>query len=285
VSRVIQFNGSLLRHVHTPIVAIAAVQHVRRMCGGTQSHLMRASDNNLYVVKFQNNPQGVRVLANELIATHLALAVGLPVPAAAVIEVPQSLLEGTPELHIQLAGCSVPCQPGVQYGSRYAIQPYAGQVFDAASVSMLASVRNLHEFAGMLVFDKWVCNTDFRQAIFWRRSRERRYAASFIDHGYCFGGTEWTFPDGPLHGAYRETEVYKNVTGWESFEPWLSRIERLDDSIVWRCRAIVPQDWYLRDSDSLNRLLERLLKRREWIRGLIEAFRESSRQPFPNWRV
>ena len=33
---------------------IQAVQHVRRMRGGAQSHLMGCADNNYYVVKFQN---------------------------------------------------------------------------------------------------------------------------------------------------------------------------------------------------------------------------------------
>ena len=41
---------------------------------------MLCADGNLWVVKFRNNPQGSRVLANELIATKLAEAVGLPVP-------------------------------------------------------------------------------------------------------------------------------------------------------------------------------------------------------------
>ena len=48
---------------------------------------MRCSDGYYYVVKFQNNPQGVRILANELLATRLAARIGLPVPGAAVVEV------------------------------------------------------------------------------------------------------------------------------------------------------------------------------------------------------
>jgi hypothetical protein len=46
------------------------------MRGGAQSQLMLGADGKLWVVKFQNNPQDVRVLANELIATRLAAAVG-----------------------------------------------------------------------------------------------------------------------------------------------------------------------------------------------------------------
>ena len=44
-----------------------AVEEIRRMRGGAQAHLMRCADDNYYVVKFQNNPQGRRILANELL--------------------------------------------------------------------------------------------------------------------------------------------------------------------------------------------------------------------------
>jgi hypothetical protein len=53
-----------------------ALEQIRRMRGGAQSHLMRCSDGEYYVVKFQNNPQGVRILANELLATRLGARLG-----------------------------------------------------------------------------------------------------------------------------------------------------------------------------------------------------------------
>ncbi len=46
--------------------------------------LMRCDDSNYYVVKFQNNPQGVRILANDLLGARLAAGLGLPMPAAEV---------------------------------------------------------------------------------------------------------------------------------------------------------------------------------------------------------
>ena len=64
-----------------------AMEHIRRMRGGAQSHLMRCEDENYYVVKFQNNPQGTRILANELLGTRLAARIGLPVAPVAVVEV------------------------------------------------------------------------------------------------------------------------------------------------------------------------------------------------------
>jgi hypothetical protein len=32
----------------------------------------------------------------------------------------------------------------------------------------LREVQNQHDFAGMLVFDKWTCNTNGRQTLFFR---------------------------------------------------------------------------------------------------------------------
>jgi len=89
---------------------ISAVQHLRPLRGGAQSHLLRASDGNCYVTKFQNNPQHIRVLANEMLATRLGVALGLPMPQVEVIEVSEWLIEHTGELRIQLAGHSIPCR-------------------------------------------------------------------------------------------------------------------------------------------------------------------------------
>jgi len=264
-------------------LAVVAVQHVRRMRGGAQGHLMRCSDENFYVVKFRNNPQHMRVLANELLATRLAERTGLPVPATEVVEVGDWLVQHTPELNIQLASHSIPCQPGLQFGSRYVVSPLEGQIFDYLPVEMLERVRNLETFAGMLAMDKWTGNANGRQAAFWRKMRERKYTAAFIDQGYCFNAGEWTFPDSPLRGVYSRNEVYAGVRGWESFEPWLSRIETLDDEVIWEVAGEIPPEWYESDWGALETLARSLLERRQMIRELITGFRMSARNPFPNW--
>ena len=97
-----------------PAMPTEAVQHVKRMRGGAQSHLMRCDDGHYYVVKFRNNPQHERVLANEFLATRLAERVGLPVPAAEVVEVKPWLVEHTAELTILLGGHSIQVEAGLQ---------------------------------------------------------------------------------------------------------------------------------------------------------------------------
>ncbi len=78
------------------------------MRGGAQSQLMLGADGKLWVVKFQNNPQHLRVLANELLATRLAEAVGLTVPVSDVVEVSAWLIENTPGMHVELARGAAP---------------------------------------------------------------------------------------------------------------------------------------------------------------------------------
>jgi hypothetical protein len=158
-------------------MTVEAVQHVRKMRGGAQAHLMRADDGNFYVVKFQN-PQHLRVLANELLATRLAESVGLPVPVTEIVEVREWLVENTPELRMELSGLSSRCQPGLQFDARYVCDPAEGQVFDYLPESMLPKVKNLATFAGMLVADKWLGNANGRQAVFWKKTAERKYTAT-----------------------------------------------------------------------------------------------------------
>src|ERR1700679_4135796 len=260
-----------------------AIQQIRRMRGGAQSHLMLAADGNLYVVKFSNNPQHVRVLANELLATRLAIAIGLAVPPCDVIEVTEWLIQNTPELTIEQRGGALPCRAGLHFASRWVGGLMPGQTVDYLPHEQLLEVRNLAEFAGVLALDKWTCNINGRQAVFQKIRRERRYNATFIDQGYCFHAGDWKFIDISLGGVFAENTVYRGVTGWQSFEPWLSRIENLAPETVWAIGETVPPQWYGGDLSALEALLERLLARRARVRELIVAFRESSRRPFPNW--
>ena len=150
------------------------------MRGGAQSHLMRCSDQAYYVVKFQNNPQGVRILANELLGTRLAARMGLPTPVAAVVEVHERLIEETEDLVIQLGRGRLRCRAGQQFGSRYPGAPGETVVYDFLPDEQLREVANLSDFCGMLVFDKWTCNTNGRQAIFLREKGTSRYRAEMI---------------------------------------------------------------------------------------------------------
>jgi hypothetical protein len=254
------------------------------MRGGAQSQLMLADDGALWVVKFQNNPQHLRVLANELIATRLAESVGLTVPKCDVVEVSEWLVKHSPGMTLDTGrGGRERCAAGLQFGSRFVGGLMPGQVVDYLPEGQLNELRNPAEFCGMLAVDKWTGNCNGRQAVFERKPRERKYRAIFIDQGFCFNAGDWTFPDAPLRGVFARNSVYRRVTGWESFEPWLSRVEKFDADTLWRIAEAVPPEWYGGNLATIERLMETMLVRRSKVRELITAFRHSGREPFPNW--
>lgn len=135
----------------------------------------------------------------------------------------------------------------------------------------------------MLVIDKWTGNCNGRQAVFDRKPRERKYRATFIDQGFCFNAGDWSFPDAPLRGVYGRNAVYANVTGWDSFEPWLSRVESFRAETMGAIAEEVPPAWYGGDPGVLESLLEQMVRRRGRVRDLIAGFRDSDRAPFPKW--
>src|SRR5229473_8439912 len=151
---------------------LRALEQIRRMRGGAQSQLMRCSDGHYYVVKFQNNPQHRRILVNELLGTRLAGRLGLPTTPVAIIHVSEELIRLTPELSMEMPRTRVPCQAGLQFGSRYPGDPRRLTLHDFLPDEQLRAVENLHDFAGMLVFDKWTCNTNGRQTLFYREQQD-----------------------------------------------------------------------------------------------------------------
>jgi len=282
-----------------------AVEQIRRMRGGAQSQLMRCSDENYYVVKFQNNPQHRRILVNELLGTRLARRLGLPTTPVEIIYVHQELIELTPELCMEMPRARVPCQAGAQFGSRYPGDPRRLTLHDFLPDEQLRQVENLHHFAGMLVFDKWTCNTNGRQTLFfredargsmprghggeetcgWPEDRDPGYTTVMIDQGFCFNAGEWNYPDAPLRGLYARNRVYEGVIGMESFAPWMERVEKsITEKVLEETVREIPPEWYEDDYDAVLRLVEQLYRRRTRVPELLLAAKNTTRQPFPNWR-
>jgi hypothetical protein len=268
-----------------------AVEHVRRMNGGAQSHLMRCDDDAYYVIKFKNNPQHLRTLANEMLATRLAARMGICVPEVEVVEVRSSLIKETPELTIQMSAGRLPCSAGRQFGSKFPGNPSTVTIYGVMPDVCLERVHSIEDFLGIFVFDKWTCQTDKRQAIFIRLPRRcaggtstESYQVMMIDHGFCFNGGDWRFPDAPLYGLYADRRVYQSVIGIETFDPWLDRLEsEFTLSALHEEAQHVPTEWYGEDNYAWEALIERLYARRTRIRELIWLTRNAVRDAFPNW--
>jgi hypothetical protein len=266
---------------------VRAVEFVRRMRGASQPCLMRCEDDENYVVKFRNNPQHVRVLANEMLASRLALLIGLPVPDPRFVDVPSLLLSESPHLGFVMGERREPYLPGLHFGSRFPGPPARTLVVDFLPDRLLRRVRNVDKvFMGALVFDKWTCNCDGRQVIFYRSADQEgsAYSAALIDQGFCFNDGDWNFPDSPIRSLYPRRMVYEGVRGLQSFEPYLSRVENLDAPQLEDCVRGIPEEWCGEQPEQLTRLVERLFERRRRVRQAIIDAKNSSLGPFPNWK-
>jgi hypothetical protein len=304
-------------------MAVRARQHIKRMRGGANAHLMLAGDDAYYVVKFRNNPQHSRVLVNELICYVLLEYLQLPSPDWQIVEVPAELVEMSPELVMESGRTVRRCEPGLHFGSRYPVDPLRQAVYDYLPLSLLRVVLNADSFCGMLAFDKWVSNANGRQAVFFR-DRARRwlpavglnapassrsvgtsgapdsslsadsrrpgvsprslvYVAAMIDHGFAFEAQNWSFSDSPERGLYSRREVYEHVDGFAAFEPWLDRIRHCSSGVLDDVYKKVPPEWHDGAWDSLEALLEQLYRRRSRVPDLVRDGKKAGRDPFPNW--
>jgi hypothetical protein len=275
---------------------IDARRLIRKMRGGAQAHLIEAVDGHHYVVKFRNNPQHRRILVNEWISSAFLRYLGISTPETAMVRISTEFLQENPEAYIQLGSRHLALEPGWHFGSRFPGDPARHVVYDFLPDSLIQTVENQADFLGVLAFDQWVGNADSRQAVFFRAKLKEwlpsttahplrlGFVAQMVDNGYVFEGPHWRLTDSPLLGLYFRPLVYRDARGLNDFEPWLDRIVHFPEEVVDQAVKQIPPVWLQGEEETLEKLLERLLARRNRVPDLIKACRDSRVTPFPNWR-
>jgi len=177
-------------------------------------------------------------------------------------------------------------EPGVHFGSRLPCAPSETAIYDVLPDLMLRGVQNLEHFAGAFLGDQWLCNADVRQAVFCRAEAidgRRRFTAYFIDQGHAFDGCAWALRESPLRGIYHRRVVYAGVRNWNSFDPWIERLQSIPHAEFDRILEEVPVSW-IDDSSALTRLMCLLEARRRNARRFLEAAIRENPNAFVNWR-
>jgi len=275
---------------------VCATRLIRKMRGGAQAHLFECDDGHFYVVKFINNPQHRRILANEWIASVFLNYLQISTPPVAIVQLSSEFLSDNPDVYIQLGTRHLAVEPGWHFGSRYPGNPAKVMVYDFIPDLLLEKVVNLNEFLGVLVFDKWIGNADARQSIFFRARLQRwsaaeaggpqplGFVAHMLDHGYVFDGPHWTFTDSPLQGLYFRPTVYRKVRSFDDFQPWLDRVVHFPEDVVDEAQKQIPPEWLAGEESDLEELLMKLMSRRRRIPDLIRDSRQGRVNPFPDWK-
>ena len=134
------------------------------------------------------------------------------------------------------------CQAGKQLGSLLLAKIFLASYWTTCLSELLQSVRNLPDFARVLVLDKWACNADGRQLIFSRKTLE---AGDTKQHSLTRGTASMPAsgrsPTFLCEACTRTTACTRVSRDGIEFEPALSKAEGMDADAVWQCATDIPE--------------------------------------------
>jgi hypothetical protein len=260
------------------------------MKGGSQPHLIEADDGHFYVVKPKDNPQHRRILVNEWVSAVFLRFLQIATPEVAVVTLDAEFLEAHPEVGVQRGQKMEPVSSGCHFGSRLPGDPTRIALFDTLPNVLFSKVANLQDLAGLLVFDRWVANADYRQTIFFRGqvaepgSVRPGFLMWAIDQGFTFQGPNWNLKTGGRQGLHHGNPLYESLKDWKQLEPWLTRIEYFPEEVADQALATLPREWVSgADEAELEAMLEQLFRGRARIRHAVEDLLTAESALFPNW--
>ena len=245
----------------------------RRLRGGAQSFLVRDSAGVAYVAKFVGNPQGTRTLVNEWMVSRLLKHLRLSTPEVCRLHLPRGIA-GEELLEFQVGKRKVPIAEGLHFGSRCPANPDRKAIFDFLPRRLLDRVVNLPDLLMAYAFDKWVGQSDNRQAIFIRErvtGEKPLFRTYLIDQGLSFGGSRWVMSDVPLAGLFHDRSIYLDANFAVLSRLSVERIQQLPEETLFSIVQEIPHEWLAPgDQQELVRLVEMLAKRRVTLNDTID---------------
>ncbi|MDX3911653.1 MAG: hypothetical protein QHC67_17880 [Sphingobium sp.] len=204
-----------------------------------------ATDLGVGFLKGMGNPAGNESLAQELVGSELACAMGLRVPVFAVINV-----EGI-DIQMESAG-------PIAFGPAFISRELRGST-SAGEDTFVRRLTNPEDIARLVVFDTWVRNLDRcppadyldprpnRDNLFFTPVR-RKFEMVVFDHTHCFveedlesglAGAHFVGDD-RVYGAFPE---FKDFLTARALRNALADLARIDGSVIREIVRAVPQPW------------------------------------------
>lgn len=248
--------------------------------GQSRAQRFDADDGANYIVKFAENPEGARVLANELVVAGLAKLLGAPCPEGVIAHASARVLRDQP-----LLATSLGAQPseGPHFGSCTVHQAFSdggpGIVFNLRD-----KLSNRHEFPALVVLDVWTRNQDRDGGdnILLAPVGRDSFRVIGIDHADCFATARWKAHQ--LHGLVEtwapvvHRDVARLITGDAPFAETLGRLSGITETAIRGVVGQVPDAWGL-DAEDREALTRFLTAQRDAVPKLLE----SHRSKFPGW--
>lgn len=248
--------------------------------GMSRPQLFLVDGEGLCLVKFFQSPQGLRVLINEFIGYSLASVLEVSCPPCGLVHIDADLFppEGKLELPENDRHYACTFEAGLHFYSKYL----------ATGVDKLVpnDLRTLHlqnasDFAGAVLLDLLLNNWDRKPGnmnVLLHRERGVQ-KLKVIDFGNAIGGGGWgigSFQDTNLPPLIEPLPYPSDIEGYlravnpdRDFEPFLERLERLDETTLGAIIEAVPNEWQLTVEERtalLNYLSQRVQALPEYLR-------------------
>jgi hypothetical protein len=254
---------------------VNAVQYVSAMQEGwSKPQLFRCDDGNEYVVKLMNNPQGLRVLPNEMISYRLGRLLHLPVGECTVVHISEELINISPSLR------DMQVKAGPHLGSLYYKKAKVLQ-----EANDMKGCHNLNMAAGMIAFDHWIQNWDRC----WHNASnvlvlKEHSKFIMIDHANAFTG-QWTIDSLKQNRSNSDIywgKIYKLFVPYihsdHPFKKIVWKIDSLSKADLWTAMDGLPPEWQVSYKE-----LYKLVKYLDYRKSATAEVLYKLKKYFPRW--
>lgn len=242
--------------------------------GGSRPQYMGSEDGTIYVVKFKENKQGIKVLVNELVANGIACSLKLPCPEGVFAEINDELLRIS---NIEINGRQI--SPGLHFG----ILKIENSYFPPPA-NLISQVDNKDVFPCIILFDilTFNCDRSINNCVI-QVKEDDRYKFFIIDHGHCFGSPKWDASLVDKVGTWNGNvmpEVANCIEGTDPFRIHVEKIKKsLSNELISKIVNEVPNEWEI-TSEERKALKAFLIGQRDRIEEIIL----NNKNLFPKWK-
>lgn len=236
---------------------IKPVAYRRKLEGKSNAHLIAFDDGRDYVVKFFQ-AGSEKTLPNEWVAYCLARYLGLPVPFACLVEMPEEFTRKIPEL-----AQFIPTRH--QFASLY-----VPNCHDGRHVSDVNGIVNSETLSGIILFDYWLGNRGrTRKNILFQEVANEIYHLWIIDHAEILGSNSWEIsslehlPTG-LRKSSAQHMMATFIKNEDAFAEHLELIQTIPNFLIGEIVSTIPDDWMV-TREERKAMVTVLLKRRRKV--------------------
>ncbi|MCQ6276774.1 hypothetical protein JMM81_17860 [Bacillus sp. V3B] len=241
------------------------ITYHKKLEGKSNSHLITFNDGRDYVVKYFQ--QGFeKTLPNEWVSYCLGRYLGLPIPFAQIVNIPQDYSSQIPEL-AQMS--STP----YQFASLY-----VPDCLDGHQVSHISKIINHQSLAKIIVFDYWLYNGDrTRKNILLHEEFENTYRLWAIDQAEVFGTYNWgssdleQLPNGLIKSATHQL-MAQFIENENLFFEQLEVIQTIPIFLIEEIVSMIPDEWMVSKEEKKAMVSKLVNRRKKILPDIIKEF-------------